>query len=256
MRPITDRTLVICLVLFAALAAGAFVAHNSVAVAQRKDEITHQQFINAREQHKNTVGVVSRLANTANTVEEWQNVLSHASALPPDAKEYFTARANIGQLEALAGERDRLFLNAGELFAANEKDPEIRNVLEKSRQLHKSAETIIQKLSGISNDPDWVLSLNYRKAYEKYRSLAFLDPKEHDKALDVIDDALSDLRGANKVVPKNNTVELAIEFLYKRAKEEEKARGGGQATGRPRALPPRGQQDGPGTGGQDRQRRH
>lgn len=256
MKRMTNRALVLSLVFFAALAAGAFAIQNSVAVVDRKDEVAQTAYTNALKKHENTVGVVSHLADKANTALEWQDVLAKASAFPPDAKDYFAARANIGQLEALAAERDRLFLNAGELFAANEKDPDIRKILDKARQLHERADAIVQKLPSNTGDPSWTLALQYRKAYEKYRSLAFLDPKEHDKALDVIDDIMSNLRLANKAAPKNNDVELFMEFVYKRAKEEEKARGGGQASGRPRALPPRGPQDSPGTGGQDRQRRH
>jgi len=251
-----NRTLVVGLVLFAALAVGAFATLNSVAVVERQEEVAKEQYQNALKQHEETVGMVEKLADTASTLEEWRDVLARTGALPLQAKEYFTARVHIGMLETLATERDRLFVNAGELFAANEKDPDIRKILDKAREVHKLAETFIQKLSSDSDDPTWRLALQYRKAYEKYRSLAFLAGNEHDEALDIIADVMSNLRLANKVESKNNRVELFMEFVYKKAKEEESKRGKEGASGRPRALPSRGGPHEPGTGGSDRPRRH
>ncbi|MDP3646270.1 MAG: hypothetical protein Q8R25_04235 [bacterium] len=255
----TNRTLGISLILFTAIATGAFALQNTVAVVERNDGVARELYQNALTQHRETVGVIEKLANKASTLEDWKDVLARAATLPESAKAHYTLRVHIGMLESLAGERDRLFVNAGELYTANEKDPDVRELLDKAKKVHELADATIQQIAQKSDVPDWSLSLHYRKAYEKYRSLAFLEAKEVDKALDIIDDALSNLRRANTFDPKNNRVELAIEFLYKKAKEEERKRASGDSNtlGRPRALPPRGAQDNsPGTGGAHRPRLH
>lgn len=256
MKRMTDRTLCIGLVLSLATLTGALVTLNDITVTQRAEGVARELYQNARTRHEETVGTLERIAEEASTLDQWKNVLATAATLPAGAKEHFTARATIGMLEAFAAERDRLLVNAGELYASNEKDPDIRVTLDKARLAHEQAEALIQQLSASAHNPAWSLAFQYRKAYEKYRSLAFIDEKEHDKALDIIEDVMSNLRLANTAEPKNNRVELFIEFVYKKAKEEEKARGGSRASGRPRALPPRSPQDGPGTGGADRLRRH
>ncbi len=256
MRPLRTRTLVITVALAAALSGGALSTLYSVTRVDREETAAVVNYRKAQKQYEETVGALERSVSAANSIEEWKDVLARADALPGDAKEHFTAVATIGMLEELARERDRLFLNAGELFAANEKDPEIPKVLEKAHELHKLADAAVKKLSAHPEDPDWQRALLYRKAYEQYRSLAFLNEKEHNEALDILAGALGDLRGANTVSPKNNRVELAIEFLYKRVKEEESKRGNRQsAGGRPRALPPHmGRDPGPGVGPNREQR--
>jgi hypothetical protein len=252
MRRITDRTLIVGFVLLVAVAAGAYVTLSSVTHVEAEDVVKKARYEIARRQYEETVGAVEKLADKASSQKDWEEVLARAQTLPGNAKDHFARVGNVGMLESLALERDRTLVNAGELYAANQKDPTIPKVLESAKKLQELADSYVQKLSSSDlKDPDWLLALRYRKAYEKYRSLAFLEENDHNGALEIIDEAMSELRAANLATPKNNRVEVAIEFLYKRAKEEESKRGDQKsAGGRPRALPSRsGREPGPGDQG-------
>jgi hypothetical protein len=251
MTNVKSRTLVIGSVLFAAIAAGSFAMYSNVASVEQETAAARQKYDIALKQHEETIGVVEKLAQEANSADDWKSVLGSVGSLPTDAKMHFSVLSDVGMFESLSKERDRLLVNAGELFAANENDPGVKSTLAKAHELHKLADAILQKLPE-KKDPDWQRALSFWKAYEKYRSLAFLDEKEHTEALNILGEAMVELRACNNVAPKDIKCEYAIEFLYKRTKEEEKKAGDKQqqATGRPRAIPSRmGKEPGPGNEG-------
>lgn len=207
-----------------------------------------------------TVGVLVTIAKKAQSKEEWESVRKSALIIPltyEATRVYFARLADVRIIELLAGKRDLLLVNAGELLSVNENDPEAKRRLVEAKLLHDEVEKLLKQIVSDPKFPEWNMTLEYRKAFESYRSLAFIDKSEHSKALDIIAGAVANLGKALQSAPKDNRTERAIEFLYPRAKEEE-AKAGGSATpgpGRPRALPNRGNSD-PGTGGDDRPRRH
>jgi hypothetical protein len=229
-------------------------------VRHERAVVTKQQAVYevASKQHAETIGRIETLSRNAHTIEEWGKVAKEAEGLPPLAKTHFTMLAQVRTVELLADERDRLLANAGELLSVNENDPTAKENIRRAEKAQEETKLLLDKIEGVPGNVEWNKSLEYRKAYEKYRSLAFINSKEHAKALDILDDAVKNLRNGLDAVPKDNRTELAIEFLYKRAKEEEEkmankgTEGGGN---RPRALPG-SRRDAPGSGGSDRQRQH
>ncbi|HEY4519447.1 MAG TPA: hypothetical protein VJH33_00210 [Candidatus Paceibacterota bacterium] len=252
-----NRTLVLCVAFGTLIGAGMSWVSSNVDTNEKRHTARVKQVLAMWKQHDETIGKAEQLAESARTVEEWEGVLAFVHTLPPSEKISSSDRATIGMLEAVTGERDRLLRNAGELYGANAKDPGIEENLNKARALHERANALLGKLERKENSLEWNVALQYRKAYEKYRSLAFIRKEEHDKALDILDDAMKNLQSANALAPKRIGIEEAIEFLYKRAQEEENRRGTRDgAPDRPRALPPRANPDGPGSGGSNRPRRH
>lgn len=207
-----------------------------------------------------TVGKLSKSAQTAKTEEEWVEVRRIAQTLPvkySDSKVYFTRLADVRIIEVIASRRDALLTNAGELLAVNENDPEARQRLGEAKKLQADVERQLKQVVSDPTTPSFNLALEYRKAYESYRSLAFIDKSEHTKALDIIAGAVTSLGKALLSQSKDNRTERALEFLYDRAKKEEAAsnadKSGTPSPGRPRGLPGEG---GSGNGGGDRLRRH
>lgn len=210
--------------------------------------------------HQETVGALTLIAKNAKTEAEWTLVRTRALTIPPEFSEtrvYYTRLADVRIIELLASRRDKLLVNAGELLSVNENDPEAKRRLAEAQMLHEEVEKLLKQVASDPGFPEWNMTLEYRKAFEGYRSLAFISKDEHAKALDIIAGAVANLGKALASAPKDNRTERAIEFLYQRAKDEE-SKSGGSGTpgpGRPRALPNRGN-DGPGSGGDDRPRRH
>jgi hypothetical protein len=233
-----------------------YTVYASIEKVERADSERRAQYEKDLTQHRETIGVVEDLANSARTIAEWEAVRKRATSLPADAKKHFSLRADIGTMELLARRRDHLLFNAGVLFRVNERDPGVQLNLTQAKDLQDQVEKLLKQIGDLSNTST-AMARQYRDAYEKYRSLAFLQPNEADKALDIIDDALHNLKRANGIAPKHNDVELFVEFLYKRAKEEENKRGGSPKTGGPpRSLPNRPGQDNPGNERTDRPNRH
>ncbi len=258
---LTRRVVWVSLLLLVFLGAGAgYLRVVADMEEERSQHVADEVRIRA---YQDSVGVLVSLAAKAETNVEWEAVRTRAATLPPEfdkAKGYFTRLSTVRIIEDDARRRDQLFKNAGELLSANENDPEAARRLGEAKALHAQIEGALKKVVSDPKYPEWNQSLEYRKAYEAYRSLAFLEKGEHAKALDIIADAVGNLGKSLVYREKDNRTERAIEFLYKRAKEEEekaKASGAGNTPvpGRPRGLPSRGQ-DGPGTGGDDRPRRH
>ncbi|OGG44555.1 hypothetical protein A2673_03405 [Candidatus Kaiserbacteria bacterium RIFCSPHIGHO2_01_FULL_50_13] len=250
------RTLVYGMVLSGAIATTAFLLGGSVHHVEIKDAEARVNFQNALVEYERTTGNVAALAKGARMYEDWENIRRLSIGLPDEAKAYFALVADLKTLEFLAEERDRLLANAGELYAVNQKDAGIQENIEKARAVHLRAEALVEGIK-VTDGEELLLALLYRKAYEKYRSLAFLGEKQASEALSILDDAVQNLRQANDVSQKHNRVELALEFLYKKTKEEEAKQSSGQAPSGLRAIPPRREgPDGPNTGSADRPRLH
>lgn len=208
-------------------------------------------------EYAKTVLLVEALAKSATTTLDWDAVAKSAETLPPEWKKRFTDLADTRRLELFSDERDRLLANAGELFSANENDPGVKENVARALVLQSAIEEIMKKKESISGNAEWNGALEYRKAYEQYRKLAFLSKDQSGEALDYLDQASKNLQKSLLSFPKDNRVELAIEFIYKRTKDEEAKSGYANAPGRPRAMPPqKSTRDSPGAGGQDRPRRH
>lgn len=249
MKP--KRTLIISMAVSGICAAFLFGTYWYVSTITQNDEEAHMRFEQARTHYEQTIGAVQKLAREARTVEEWEEVSERAGVLPEDAKRYFMLQATIHEMELLAAERDRLLLNVGELQAARTDptaqnaqefkktgpDPDIPIILGQAKVLHERIGALLQTLPQ-TTDPDWSRALEYRKAYETYRSLAFLEPgtASSGEALDIISDAVHALQKANDAAPKDNQVERAIEFLYEKSGDEG-GESGQSSPNRPRALP-------------------
>lgn len=258
MNAIRTRTIVFGCALALLLSLGAFACWENIRQAELTVKEGEIRYAAERTHYDETIGRVLALSGKAKTLAEWESVRMSAESLPEQAKKHFTLLAQVRTMELLADERDQLLANAGALFAANENDPGVKENVAKALVLHERAEALVRKIEGVPGNGAWNRSLQYRKAYEKYRSLAFLAKDENGKALDILGDAVSNLVKGLDAVPKDNRTELAVEFLYKRAKEEEaKAQRGGEDPGPPRAFPNDGAgSHGPGTGGGNRPRQH
>jgi hypothetical protein len=208
--------------------------------------------------YEDTVGKLLGDLARANTEEEWAQLRTQGAALPRgfDAtKAYVSRLGEVRTIERMAKRRDELLSNASALLSVNENDPEAKLRLGEAKQLQEEVEKLLKQVASDPKSPEWNLALEYRKAYEAYRSLAFIDKNEHAKALDITAGAVGNLAKALVFAPKDNRTERAIEFLYKRAKEEEsQASTSTPDRGRPRALPPGNHE--PGTGGDNRPRVH
>lgn len=237
------------------LASGAFALWESVREAENKGLEAAVRYSEERRGYEGTTGQALAISKSAATLSEWEAVRAKAQGLPEPTKKHLTLLADVRTMELLADERDQLLANAGALFAANENDPGVKENVAKALVLQERADALVQKIESVPGNGEWNKSLQYRKAYEKYRSLAFIAKDEHGKALDIIGDAVGNLTKGLDAVPKDNRTELAIEFLYKRAKEEEAMMAKGVGADRPRAFPGSGPQ-GPGTGGANRPRQH
>lgn len=257
MKRTSIRTLCICATVGVILGLSSLYAIMSFKNITARHETQMKNFRTALVQYEETIGFAHKLAESATTIEDWEKVRALANTLPSDSKAHFVELATIGMLEAVGYERDRLLRNAGELYTANSRDPGVLENINKARELQKRADALLTTLESEGKSSEWNLALQYRKAYEKYRSLAFIEKNENDKALDILDDAVKNLQAANELRKKDIDVEYALEFLYERAQNEERQRGSKGEAGldRPRSLPPRGPQD-PGAGGRDRPRRH
>ena len=252
-----SRTLVLGMVLSCIIALGAFATLQNVERAEDKERIAREQYRVALTLHTETVGVVGEMVRSARTLAEWEAIQKKVETLSEEAKRHFTLLVAIGILEALADERDRLLWNAGELYRTNQNDPGIVENLKKAGVLHKRAEELLKTIEK-ELGAERMFALHMRSAYEAYRSLAFLDPQATAKALNILQGAIAHLKRANVLYPKQNDVELSLEFLYKRTKEEEAKRGSGSVPGKPRALPSerRPGQENPGMVDPSRERRH
>ena len=245
--------LLVLLILFGVLFATIVREENSVEALRVRDAERAQVYTK-------TVGVLVALAKDAKSKEDWESVRKRTQTIPltyEATKVYFARLADVRIIELLSGKRDLLLVNAGELLSVNENDPEAKRRLAEAKLLHDEVEKLLKQVVSDPKFPEWNMTLEYRKAFESYRSLAFIDKNEHSKALDIIAGAVANLAKALASAPKDNRTERAIEFLYQRAKEEEGKAGGTPipGPGRPRALPNRENND-PGTGGDDRPRRH
>ncbi|MEK7118307.1 MAG: hypothetical protein AAB869_01735 [Patescibacteria group bacterium] len=258
MKMISMRTAICAGLAAFLLAFGSFALWENVRQAENDARENEARYTKERGEYEGTIGKTLVMSKSATTIGEWEVVRVKAQSLPEAAKNHFTILAQVRTIELLADKRDQLLANAGALFDANGNDPGVKENVKKALEFHERAGEIVQKIESAPENREWNKSLQYRKAYEKYRSLAFLAKEEHGKALDIIADAVGNLTKSLDAAPKDNRTELAIEFLYKRAKEEEaKGAGGGSGTdtGRPRAFPGPGPV-GPGTGGSNRPRQH
>lgn len=250
----TRATLFWCAVA-ALLASGSFALWENVRVAENKGLEEAARYSEERRVNDETTGQALAMSRSATTLPEWEAVRAKAQGLPDPTKKHLTLLADVRTMELLADERDQLLANAGALFTANKNDPGVKENIAKALVLQERADALLQKIESVPGNGEWNKSLQYRKAYEKYRSLVFIENGEHGKALDIIADAVGNLTKGLDALPKDNRTELAIEFLYKRAKEEEAMMAKGESADRPRAFPGSGPQV-PGTGGTNRPRQH
>lgn len=232
-----------------------YFLYTAIERIDRADRAQLAQYEQELAQHQQTIGVVETLSKSARTLADWEEVRSRAATLPADAKKHFSLLANIGTMELSADRRDRLLFNAGVLHKVNERDPGVQMNLAQAKDLQEKIDRLLKQIGDMGGMPG-AMALQYRAAYEKYRSLAFLQKEEADKARDIIDDAMGNLKRANAIVPKDNRVELFMELLYKRDKEEQAKQSGGPKPGPPRALPTRPGPDQPGNQRSDRPHRH
>lgn len=234
---------------------GSVIAHED-AYAQAQEHYRSESL-----RYQEVVGKLDRDARLAKNEAEWNSVQKRANELPPQfeaTKKHFARIAHVRIVEEASRKRDRLLANAGELLSVNENDPQAKVRIAQAKLLHEEVEKLLKQIESDPQNAEWNLALEYRKAFEGYRSLAFVEKDEHAKALDILAGSIANLGKALTYAPKDNRTERAIEFLYKRAKEEDsKVSKSGQGAGRPRALPPpgRGNND-PGSGGTDRPRVH
>ena len=227
---------------------------------ERHDAVSQSERQVRQKAYEESVGQIVKSAGLAKTEEDWTNIGVLAQKLPTEfeaTKMYFGQLATVRIVELKTARREVLLRNAGELLAVNENDPEVKRNIAQAKVLHEEVAKLLKQVKSDPKNPEWNKALSYRKGYEEYRSLAYIEKDENAKALDIIAGAVAHFAKALTAKEKDLRTEYAIEFLYPRAKsEEEKGGKGAGEPGRVRALPSPGRENGPGNGGVDRPRQH
>lgn len=186
--------------------------HEARVAEEGKNEVNHR-------------AVFERKVARAVTTSEWEALARALQNLPVPEKQrnmlssFIAAKA----FEARAIERDNLLYFTGKLVKGNENDPTAEEYFARARELHETNMRLIDTISERAGDCAWNKRLWYRKGFEYYRSLLFLNKGESSRAMDLIDQAIQSFEKVFSCFPKDRDAETAIELLYERGKKIKEA---------------------------------
>jgi len=179
--------------------------------------------------------------------------LATLSEVPRAAVLSFTAAKRV---EGNFRKQERLLGNAGALLTANKNNPIAEEYLDRAKVLNDLNIAALLALAEIPGNCEWNARLHYLVGAIHYRSLVFVTKEEQFSASDIIGQAVRSFKKVFECLPKDRSAEVAIEMLYKQAKERDS---GTEISGdeldrtRLKLLPKPQFNDMPGTGGTDRE---
>lgn len=209
-------------------------------------------FVETQEKEKSTAKDIHTAMLDAQATPAWEAVVSDIEKLSESPRLFLEAIALGKRFEARSLERDNLLFFAGQLLSVNQNDPLAKEYLEQARKLHEFNIKHLSELRERNEDCVWNARLWYRKGIEYYRSLIFISKKERSRANDLIDQSIRNFEKIFSCYPKDRKTEVAIELLYKRAKESKSDSREKEGDRMLRLLP--SGEIGPGTDGSQRER--
>ena len=212
------KFLVVGFVLFVAVFIAGYFFINLV----ERDRITNERTIAAQQiflsENEKARGIYERMQTTL-TLPKWEIILTDITVLSENRRLALGPIAQGKRFEARSLERDQLLFYAGKLLKVNKNDPLAGEYLEEAKKLHMLNMGSISEFSLRDKNCEWNARLWYRKGIEYYRSLIFIKKEEESKALDLIDQSIRNFEKVFTCYSKDQKTEVAIELLYKRAKE-------------------------------------
>jgi len=232
---------------------GTLYISSSLIERSEKFAVYKETILEKQKKETDAINEIFTRMKSAVTINDWEVIVSDTASLSGESG---TKIRNITQwklLEARAQRRDELLWTARQLLMVNENDTVAHTYLEEAEKLHNKNTEALSSLYVYENECIWSSAVFYRKGIENFRSLVFLKKEEKSKARNLIDQAIRNFGKVFECYPKDRKTEVAIEVLYKRAKEMGADFGSlGEKATRLQLLP-KGELK-PGTGGTQREK--